>query len=246
MKLDCSVIQDLLPLYIDDVSSEASSRLVAEHLKSCEDCKKVYQEMTGDEKPASSHLEEKEIVSKAAKQWKNERKRLIKKIIAITVFSCIAIYIALYAYLGYKIFSVDHITLQEIEHIQEGVSKSGTPYIELSFKTRIPKSCLGPEIHSHSPRSDIKINDAFFVSIACGDHIKLTKKPYVFKARLYRYKRGENGWGFSTVDPAKYSKEEFNELLEDKTFYIDEDDPFTNKLVYWDENLETQVIWEAE
>ena len=43
--LDCNVIMDLLPLYVDECCSEESERLVAEHLEACESCRKIYDQM---------------------------------------------------------------------------------------------------------------------------------------------------------------------------------------------------------
>lgn len=41
MKYECDLVQDLLPLYQDEVCSDASKKIVEEHLKECESCKKV-------------------------------------------------------------------------------------------------------------------------------------------------------------------------------------------------------------
>ena len=41
MILDCKVIEDLLPLYLDNVCSDTSKQLVGEHLKECEDCRRL-------------------------------------------------------------------------------------------------------------------------------------------------------------------------------------------------------------
>ena len=45
MKTSCSVIQDLLPLYAEDLTGEDSRALVEEHLVECEDCKKTLEEL---------------------------------------------------------------------------------------------------------------------------------------------------------------------------------------------------------
>ena len=37
----CEIVQDLLPLYIDGVCSESSSRLVSDHLAECKECKAI-------------------------------------------------------------------------------------------------------------------------------------------------------------------------------------------------------------
>lgn len=45
MKTSCSVIQDLLPLYAEDLAGEDSRRLVEEHLAACESCRKTLEEL---------------------------------------------------------------------------------------------------------------------------------------------------------------------------------------------------------
>lgn len=45
MKLPCAVIQDLLPLYAEDLTSDVSKTLVEEHLPECEDCRKALEEL---------------------------------------------------------------------------------------------------------------------------------------------------------------------------------------------------------
>ena len=49
--MDCNVIKDLLPLYVDECCSEESTRLVAEHLDTCESCRKVYSQMCETSQP---------------------------------------------------------------------------------------------------------------------------------------------------------------------------------------------------
>jgi len=43
--MDCNVIKDLLPLYVDECCSEESTRLVAEHLDACASCRRIYDQM---------------------------------------------------------------------------------------------------------------------------------------------------------------------------------------------------------
>lgn len=40
MNITCDVIKDLLPLYVEDISSDDTRKLVEEHIASCETCKK--------------------------------------------------------------------------------------------------------------------------------------------------------------------------------------------------------------
>lgn len=39
MKITCDVIKDLLPLYVENISSDDTRILVEEHIVSCESCK---------------------------------------------------------------------------------------------------------------------------------------------------------------------------------------------------------------
>ena len=45
MKISCDVIEDLLPLYVDDMVSEDSRQLVEEHLKACPTCRRMQEEI---------------------------------------------------------------------------------------------------------------------------------------------------------------------------------------------------------
>ena len=46
--LNCDIVQDLLPLYHDDVVSDSTKRAVVEHLSSCESCSEAYNMMCED------------------------------------------------------------------------------------------------------------------------------------------------------------------------------------------------------
>lgn len=42
---ECEIIQDLLPLYYDDVCTSGSKQVVEKHLKTCKQCQKMYEEL---------------------------------------------------------------------------------------------------------------------------------------------------------------------------------------------------------
>lgn len=43
--LTCEVVQDLLPSYLDGLTSDVSNQAVEQHMKTCESCRKLYSEM---------------------------------------------------------------------------------------------------------------------------------------------------------------------------------------------------------
>ena len=52
--MDCNVIRDLIPLYVDECCTQESSDLVREHLATCKACQRVYSAM---KTPAQISLE---------------------------------------------------------------------------------------------------------------------------------------------------------------------------------------------
>ena len=51
--LTCEVVRDLLPSYVDGLTNDVSNQAVEQHMKTCENCRKLYREMrepmNGDE-----------------------------------------------------------------------------------------------------------------------------------------------------------------------------------------------------
>lgn len=43
--MNCNIIKDLIPLYIDSCCSEESKTIVEEHIENCDDCKKLFVNM---------------------------------------------------------------------------------------------------------------------------------------------------------------------------------------------------------
>lgn len=50
-KLDCEIVRDLLPSYIDRLTSDKTTEAVTAHLNECEACRAAYREMTNSEPP---------------------------------------------------------------------------------------------------------------------------------------------------------------------------------------------------
>ena len=82
MKLSCDIVQDLLPLYEDNLCSQATREAVEEHLGECETCGKQHtavQELTEPEMEVKPKQEKKA----AAKSFKKIRNRWIASIVVI-------------------------------------------------------------------------------------------------------------------------------------------------------------------
>lgn len=86
--LNCNIIKDLLPSYIDKISSDETNKLVKEHLDSCKDCYSIFKKMRKDV--------DNELIDSEFEQLDYLKKYKINKMItvlfAITLTLCIVIF----------------------------------------------------------------------------------------------------------------------------------------------------------
>lgn len=84
-KKECKIVQDLLPNFIEKVTTKETNDYIENHLKICEECQKVYSSMVEilDTKPP---IEEKEV--KYLKKFHKQLKVL--KIIILVIILCFA------------------------------------------------------------------------------------------------------------------------------------------------------------
>ena len=86
MNIKCDVIRDLLPLYMDDLVSEETKRLVDEHLEQCEDCRKYLDELKGSEEQPVSR----EFAGELEPLKKIKRKALVNRVALLILALIIA------------------------------------------------------------------------------------------------------------------------------------------------------------
>lgn len=80
--IPCEVIKDLLPLYVDDICSEKSKRLIEEHLAECEECCKYLEALKRELPSMTLESEEAEIQESEVTFFKSvKHKFTIKKLV---------------------------------------------------------------------------------------------------------------------------------------------------------------------
>ena len=93
-KNECNVIRDLMPLVLDRVASDESRALVEEHMNSCEECRKQYEEMKAElpeETRAEYEAEQRDIV-RTLKQMKRQKKiQQILRVVLPVVISLVVL-----------------------------------------------------------------------------------------------------------------------------------------------------------
>ena len=97
MKYECDVIRDLIPLYIDDVASTASRRMVEEHLAECADCRALLGRMKSEEVETAINFEKEDVIAGQRRFFKR-RSAVIGSVIAgifmVPVLICLIVNLA--------------------------------------------------------------------------------------------------------------------------------------------------------
>ena len=137
MKNECDIVGELLFSYNDDVLSNTSKELVEEHLKKCEKCKKVLEEIR-KENDEKSQIKEVDF-------FKSIKKNINKKNIIILVVFIILMILVLFniqVYNNYnevastmEVYLKDDITDQEIENIKNKIIEN-SDNIELEYVSK--------------------------------------------------------------------------------------------------------------
>ena len=90
--MNCNIIKDLIPLYIDNCCSTESSDMVKEHIKTCDSCKKLYEEM----KAPSESISTPEAPKKMYK-INNRRASVLQSVLLYGLFALIILGVSLEA-----------------------------------------------------------------------------------------------------------------------------------------------------
>ena len=73
-KIPCEVIRDLLPSYIDELTSEKTNQVIREHLQDCESCRAAYTSMQAPESASDQDMQEKKEIDFLKKNKKRNRR----------------------------------------------------------------------------------------------------------------------------------------------------------------------------
>ena len=120
MKYKCNVIKDLLPLYIEKITSQDSNEIIEEHLKECENCKEYFLKLK-DEGFLEDLKEENENKENPKKTMKNIKKKIMRGKLLFALIAIIIVIItifSIYSYMGNKIVPIQYdnnISIKELK-----------------------------------------------------------------------------------------------------------------------------------
>lgn len=125
MKKECEIVQDLLFGYQDGTLHTASKELVEKHLKKCEECKKVFNEMKEDGVEDNKQEEEIDYLKKVKKKMSKKNKLLIAIGTVLTIIILFNIFIFVYYYheaRKIEIYLNNDITEGQMEDIKNAIN----------------------------------------------------------------------------------------------------------------------------
>ena len=93
--MNCEIIKDLIPLYIDGCCSKESERAVEEHLSDCSECKKLFEEMK-----EPTDIIAASVSPKALSKINELKPSVLQSVLLFTSFGLIIIGVAVEAYAG--------------------------------------------------------------------------------------------------------------------------------------------------
>lgn len=103
----CSMIEDLLPLYVEGLISEDTRKEIDIHLEKCNKCSEMLKAMKKDEifdlEKTTQEDFKKETEEKEIKCIKNIKRRIILKIIISIIITCIVFLVAINLWNTYRI-----------------------------------------------------------------------------------------------------------------------------------------------
>ncbi len=97
-KINCNIVKDILPLYIDNVISDDTKELVEEHLLNCDECKKELSLLKSNLKRTEVVITEKDDIAFLKKIGLDIRKKRVLTGILSAVISAIVVILS-FAYL---------------------------------------------------------------------------------------------------------------------------------------------------
>jgi len=82
-KINCSLIKDLLPLYIDDLCSKESTEIITNHLEVCEECNKEYAQLKKEPALEKINDNSSELIKGVGNMIKKDKKKAIIKTVSV-------------------------------------------------------------------------------------------------------------------------------------------------------------------
>lgn len=145
---DCKIVQDLLPNYIEHLTSEETNKYIEEHLATCEECKKILKNMQKEMKTDGEKIDGREV--DYIKKY-NKKLKVIKNV-QIVVLTLLLLYMTTVV--------VKLIILRDISSKQAKFAENKGNNVHVEVRTQDPHLSSKTDIY-HKDGKDVVKSEYF-------------------------------------------------------------------------------------
>ena len=213
-KIDCEIIKDLLPLYADEVCSEESRKLVAEHIVHCSECKDELEKMGIDIKVDAEN--DIKVVKRIKKRIRTEK--IVISLVAVLCVFTVVFFVGMYLLNAYVPYKLD--TLKIGENVSTEIDENGDMWLIIKDYTIQPDYVK--RTISDSSGNHLGVSDNFDKDKSDGIGFYIERHPIdCFQFDM----KSENGYRL-------------------KMFNVNEKEKFKKFFYYDSEDEKEYILWE--
>ncbi|MGG4342415.1 zf-HC2 domain-containing protein [Paenibacillus lautus] len=223
-RVSCDIIQDLLPLYYDDVCSADTKALVEEHLSNCPDCREVLSHMNSPMSlPAQAieqNMQEGAGLQQVAAHWSRTKRISFIKGLWIT---CLAVGLLFLVYVGLFKWNITSVPTRVIQVSDISQLRDG-------------------RIVYHVKMTDgYNVNQASIDSDADGNLYMTPKRP-VIKSKKFADMGLSNMYYFNDIKERNAYEKSFGEGVQIKALYLGTPD---DRILIWEQGMDLPAASES-
>ena len=152
--MKCKIIQDLLPLYCDKLTSPESNEEIERHLHNCEECTRIYENMCAEGESVIDSDKDIQPLKKV------KRKNIIRIIISVLVSAVVLFGVFMFVFWGVIPISYDDLSMKLSITQQTGSSwqtdENGNPTDKVTFKSDMLKIVFIGDCSTIRESSDVQ------------------------------------------------------------------------------------------
>jgi len=245
MKMNCEIIRDLLPLYVDEVCSAQSRHLVEAHLDVCAECKKQYEAMRKVEVGAGK-VENDAKLANGLRKLKHRIGKRTRIAVAGSVAAVLGIVLCIELLFNAPLKNLEPSDVQvtaNVYHVSElsvGKYAAGDNSVEITKGMDDQSGVLSVQIPA-MPNAEISMSENLIDDVDYVSVVQWNSK--------YHIKTIEIGTGTNGDEDTVYIKKSKTTLLNNTANEAQQNSTWLemdriNKIVYVDDHGGETILWE--
>lgn len=197
--IDCHIILDLLPSYIDGLTSEHTNQVIEEHMKHCEPCNQMLERMKEPEKQKESTVKEVDYMKKV----QNRMSRLLTVslisigFLLVGAVAGILIYNRMTPKSYQEVFENNKADSFEMTHLASGTKFTLDEYEAYEFQ----KMLEGANYYYEGKEGNVIEGDMFMIFVNISNvpvyELKITENYKIYyDGKIYDFRECKDLWYF--------------------------------------------------